>query len=41
MINFEAMRIGTSLEIPTLKSVKKSFVWNFKRVMEILSTLIY
>ena len=33
MITFEAMRIGTSLEIPTFKSVKKSFVQNFKSVM--------
>ena len=33
MITFEAMRIGTWLEIPTFKSVKKSFVRNFKSVM--------
>ena len=33
MITFEAMMIGTSLEIPTFKSVKKSFIWNLKSVM--------
>ena len=33
MITFEVMMIGTSLEIPAFKSVKKSFVRNFKSVM--------
>ena len=33
MITFEAMRIGTWLEIPNFKSVKKIFIQNFKSVM--------